>query len=115
MAPRGTAQQCSKCGRAFIGSDAVMIPILCDDCENAKNRCRYCGRDLVSRVAKRTHESACPEMKYFADFALSHSSVDEKKFSKISGKGPQAFIEGFSTRDVIIIKVVRQFLANQKD
>jgi len=29
-----TLQQCSKCGKPFMGSDAIEFPILCNDCKS---------------------------------------------------------------------------------
>ena len=38
MAPRGIPQQCSKCGKPFMGSDAITFPILCWECTRRQAR-----------------------------------------------------------------------------
>jgi hypothetical protein len=40
MAPRGIPQQCSSCGKAFMGSDAITFPILCITCKSIEDEAK---------------------------------------------------------------------------
>ena len=42
---RGIPQQCSKCGKAFMGSDAITLPIICPDCRR-KEKLERMKKDL---------------------------------------------------------------------
>ena len=65
-----------------------------------KNRCKYCGKMLPSERSWKTHESACPEMKYFADFALSNSDAN------VFDRPYKAIIGGIETANERIVKIV---------
>jgi len=79
-----------------------------------ERHCKYCGRIKISVRSLATHEYACPEMRYFAEFALRHSGIDERKFNKLFGPGPQAFISGIRTKDERIVNIVRRFARNRE-
>lgn len=63
--------------------------------------CKYCGKKKATPRSLLTHENACPEMRYFADFALKHSVED-------SGT---VILGGVQTTDLRILLVVRKSAA----